>query len=66
MPGCPTRHARVRPHLGRALSGLLLNVALHAVLRFKLLLAANPGAIAPGPLLVTMGLVSTIFAGFML
>jgi len=48
------------------LSGLLLNVALYAVLRFKLLLAANPGALAPGPLMVTMGLGSLIFAGFML
>jgi hydrogenase-4 component F len=48
------------------LSGLLLNVALYAVLRFKLLLAANPGALAPGPLMATMGLVSLIFAGFML
>ena len=32
----------------------------------RLLLAANPGAIAPGPLMVTMGLVSLVFAGFML
>ena len=48
------------------LSGLLLNVALYAVLRFKMLLAANPGAIAPGPLMVSMGLVSLIFAAFML
>jgi hydrogenase-4 component F len=48
------------------LSGLLLNVALYAVLRFKMLLAANPGAIAPGPLMVTMGLGSLVFAAFML
>ena len=47
-------------------SGLLLNVALYAVLRFKILLAANPGAIAPGPLLVAMGLASVIFAALML
>ncbi len=46
--------------------GLLLNVALYAVLRFKLLLAANPETIAPGPLMVTMGLISLIFAAFML
>jgi hydrogenase-4 component F len=44
----------------------LLNVALYAVLRFKLLLAANPGALAPGPMMVTMGLVSVVFASFML
>jgi hydrogenase-4 component F len=48
------------------LSGLLLNVALYAVLRFKLLLAANPDALAPGPLMVTMGLTSLLFAAFML
>ena len=48
------------------LSGLLLNVALYAVLRFKLLLAANAGAIAPGPLMATLGIVSLIFAAFML
>jgi hydrogenase-4 component F len=45
---------------------LLLNVALYAVLRFKLLLAANPSALAPGPLMMIMGLGSVIFAGFML
>jgi hydrogenase-4 component F len=48
------------------LSGLLLNVALYALLRFKMLLAVNPAALAPGPLLVTMGLISLIFASFML
>ena len=48
------------------LSGLLLNVALYALLRFKMLLAANPAALAPGPLMVTMGLVSLVFAAFML
>jgi hydrogenase-4 component F len=48
------------------LSGLLLNVALYAVLRYKILLAANGAAIAPGPLLVAMGLTSLVFAAFML
>ncbi|WP_037490287.1 hydrogenase 4 subunit F [Sphingobium indicum] len=62
----PDAHAEGPTPISAVLSGLLLNVALHAVLRFKLLLAANPGAIAPGPLLMTMGLVSLIFAGFML
>ncbi len=62
----PDAHAEGPTPISAVLSGLLLNVALHAVLRFKLLLSANPGAIAPGPLLMTMGLVSLIFAGFML
>jgi hydrogenase-4 component F len=48
------------------LSGLLLNVALYALLRFKMLLAVNPAALAPGPLMVTLGLVSLVFAAFML
>jgi hydrogenase-4 component F len=62
----PDAHAEGPTPISAVLSGLLLNVALYAVLRFKLLLAANPEAIAPGPLMVTMGLTSLIFAGFML
>ncbi|HEX6994031.1 MAG TPA: hydrogenase 4 subunit F [Gammaproteobacteria bacterium] len=62
----PDAHAEGPTPISAVLSGLLLNVALFAVLRFKLLLAANPDTIAPGPLLVTMGLVSLIFASFML
>jgi hydrogenase-4 component F len=62
----PDAHAEGPTPISAVLSGLLLNVALYAVLRFKLLLAANDAAIAPGPLLVTMGLISIIFAGFML
>ncbi len=62
----PDAHAEGPTPISAVLSGLLLNVALYAVLRFKMLLAANPGAIAPGPLLVTLGLVSLIFAAFML
>jgi hydrogenase-4 component F len=62
----PDAHAEGPTPISAVLSGLLLNVALYAVLRFKMLLAANPGAIAPGPLMIAMGLVSVIFAGFML
>ncbi|MCI0364421.1 MAG: hydrogenase 4 subunit F, partial [Phycisphaerales bacterium] len=62
----PDAHAEGPTPISAVLSGLLLNVALYAVLRFKLLLAANPGAIAPGPLMATMGLASLIFASFML
>ena len=62
----PDAHAEGPTPISAVLSGLLLNVALYAVLRFKLLLAANSGAIAPGPLMATMGLGSLIFAGFML
>jgi len=62
----PDAHAEGPTPISAVLSGLLLNVALYAVLRFKLLLAANPGAIAPGPMMVTMGLASVLFAAFML
>jgi hydrogenase-4 component F len=62
----PDAHAEGPTPISAVLSGLLLNVALYAVLRFKLLMAANPEAIAPGPLMVVMGLTSVIFAAFML
>jgi hydrogenase-4 component F len=62
----PDAHAEGPTPISAVLSGLLLNVALYALLRFKLLLAANPGAVAPGPLMITMGLSSLIFASFML
>jgi len=62
----PDAHAEGPTPISAVLSGLLLNVALYAVLRYKMLLAASPEAIAPGPLMVTMGLTSLIFAGFML
>lgn len=62
----PDAHAEGPTPISAVLSGLLLNVALYAVLRFKMLLAANPEAISPGPLMVVLGLVSLIFAAFML
>jgi hydrogenase-4 component F len=62
----PDAHAEGPTPISAVLSGLLLNVALYALLRFKMLLAVNPGALASGPLMVTMGLVSVVFAAFML
>ncbi|MCW5729111.1 MAG: hydrogenase 4 subunit F [Alphaproteobacteria bacterium] len=62
----PDAHAEGPTPISAVLSGLLLNVALYALLRFKMLMAASPGALAPGPLMVTMGLGSLIFAAFML
>ena len=62
----PDAHAEGPTPISAVLSGLLLNVALYALLRFKMLLAANPASIAPGPLMVGLGLLSLIFAGFML
>ena len=62
----PDAHAEGPTPISAVLSGLLLNVALYAVLRFKLLLAATPGAFAPGALMMALGLLSLIFAAFML
>jgi hydrogenase-4 component F len=62
----PDAHAEGPTPVSAVLSGLLLNVALYALLRFKMLLAANPGAIAVGPLMITLGLGSLVFAAFML
>ncbi len=62
----PDAHAEGPTPISAVLSGLLLNVALYALLRFKMLLAANPHALAPGPLMIGMGLVSLLFAAFML
>mgnify|MGYP001350289144 FL=1 len=62
----PDAHAEGPTPISAVLSGLLLNVALYALLRFKMLLAANPEALAPGTLMVTMGLGSLLFAAFML
>ncbi|AXK81369.1 hydrogenase 4 subunit F [Pseudolabrys taiwanensis] len=62
----PDAHAEGPTPISAVLSGLLLNVALYALLRFKMLLALAPAAIAPGPLMVTMGLISCLFAAFML
>jgi hydrogenase-4 component F len=62
----PDAHAEGPTPISAVLSGLLLNVALFAVLRFKMVMAANSGALAPGPLMVTLGLISVLFAAFML
>jgi len=62
----PDAHAEGPTPISAVLSGLLLNVALYALLRFKILLALNPAAIAPGPLMVILGLISCLFAAFML
>jgi hydrogenase-4 component F len=62
----PDAHAEGPTPISAVLSGLLLNVALFALLRFKLIMAGNPAVIAPGPLMVTLGLASLLFAGLMI
>jgi hydrogenase-4 component F len=62
----PDAHAEGPTPISAVLSGLLLNVALYALLRFKMVLSANVGAIDVGSILVTLGIVSFVFAAFML
>ncbi|GBD41037.1 NADH-quinone oxidoreductase subunit M [bacterium HR39] len=62
----PDAHAEGPTPISAVLSGLLLNVALHALLRFRMIVAAHPDALAPGPLMIAAGLASLSFAAFML
>jgi hydrogenase-4 component F len=62
----PDAHAEGPTPISAVLSGLLLNVALYALLRFKMIVSAHPTAIDPGPVMIVMGLISLIFAAFML
>jgi hydrogenase-4 component F len=62
----PDAHAEGPTPISAVLSGLLLNVALFALLRFKLIMAGNPAVISPGPMMVSLGLLSLLFAGFMI
>jgi len=62
----PDAHAEGPTPISAVLSGLLLNVALYAILRFKMVLAASTAAHALGTVMMTMGLSSLLFAAFML
>ncbi len=62
----PDAHAEGPTPISAILSGLLLNVALYALLRFKMLIAANTHALQPGPLMIGMGCSSIFVAAFML
>jgi hydrogenase-4 component F len=62
----PDAHAEGPTPVSAVLSGLLLNVALYALLRFKMIMAANPATIGVGPLFIVLGLGSLVFAAAML
>src|SRR5256714_12893306 len=62
----PDAHSEGPTPISAVLSGLLLNVALYVLLRFKMLLAANPAAFDVGFMMVVLGLISAVFAAFML
>ena len=62
----PDAHAEGPTPISAVLSGLLLNVALYALLRFKMVLAANSATLDVGAIMITLGIVSLLFAAFML
>ena len=62
----PDAHAEGPTPISAVLSGLLLNIGLYAVLRFKMVLAANGLAFAPGPFMISMGLGSLFLGALML
>ena len=62
----PDAHAEGPTPISAVLSGLLLNVALYALLRFKMLLTNNPNTLDVGLIMIVLGLVSLLFAAFML
>jgi hydrogenase-4 component F len=62
----PDAHAEGPTPISAVLSGLLLNVALNALLRFKMVLSANPATLDVGAIMITLGIVSLLFAAFML
>jgi hydrogenase-4 component F len=62
----PDAHAEGPTPISAVLSGLLLNVALYALLRFKMVLAGNPATLDVGAIMMALGLISLIFAAFML
>jgi hydrogenase-4 component F len=62
----PDAHAEGPTPISAVLSGLLLNVALYAILRFKMVLAMSHATIEPGVLMIGVGLLSLFFAALML
>jgi len=62
----PDAHAEGPTPISAVLSGLLLNVALYALLRFKMILSGNPATLDVGLIMVVLGLISLVFAAFML
>lgn len=62
----PDAHAEGPTAISAVLSGLLLNAALHAVLRTKSIIGANPDTLPTGPFLMALGLASLLLAALAL
>jgi len=62
----PDAHAEGPTPVSAVLSGLLLNVALYAVIRCKVLAEGSIGSALPSRMLMTFGLLSALLGGFFL
>lgn len=62
----PDAHAEGPTPVSAVLSGLLLNVALYAVIRCKVLAVGSIGPMMPGRMLMAFGLLSAVLAAFFL
>lgn len=62
----PDAHAEGPTPVSAVLSGLLLNVALYAVIRCKALAVGSIGPIMPGRMLMAFGLLSALLGAFFL
>lgn len=62
----PDAHAEGPTPISAVLAGSMMNVALFVILRLRKLLAVNAGAIAPGPPIIALGLLSLLIAAFSL
>ncbi|CAH9018784.1 hydrogenase 4 subunit F [Candidatus Nitrosacidococcus sp. I8] len=62
----PDAHAEGPTPVSAVLSGLLLNIALYILLRFKMIISTNPETIPVESFMISFGLGSLIFAAFML
>ncbi len=62
----PDAHAEGPTPVSAVLSGLLLNVAMYAVVRCKILAAGAMHSALPGRMLMAFGLLSTVLAAFLL
>ena len=62
----PDAHAEGPTPVSAVLSGLLLNVALYAVIRCKVLVEGSIGPALPGRMLMIFGLLSAVLAAFFL
>ena len=62
----PDAHAEGPTPVSAVLSGLLLNVALYAVIRCKVLVEGSIGSTLPSRMLMTFGLLSAVLGAFFL